>query len=119
MILISSVEFVPDEDYMAAKKYMVNTLKPVLGTFIFDGMQLFSKRRLAAPDDEVLSFTVKRDNGNVHQVNIHFACEVANNHNQFMQLLNILMKKCLHEMGLERVGRDFYDAKVRIFFFNP
>lgn len=107
------MEFVPDEDFVPAKKYMLGTLKAELGTYLFDGMQLFSKGRLAASEDEVLSFTVKRDNGNVHQVNIHFAGEVANNHNQFMQLLNILMKKCLHEMGLERVGRDFYDAKVR------
>jgi aubergine-like protein len=106
------VKFNPPEDDTKAKKRMVRTLAPQIGENLFDGSMLFTIKWLSDP----CVHTVKneRNNDKTHQVKIEFAREVPAGDWQWLQLMNILLRKIFELMELQMVGRDFYDPKAKV-----
>ena len=47
---IIRVDFKPEEDILARKKFLVRSLKPKIGECIFDGTLLYSVNKLANED---------------------------------------------------------------------
>ena len=57
--------------------------------------------------------------GSTHEVIIRFATEMQTNDHFYTQFLNIVMNQCLEKLNLDRVGRDYFDSRVRITFSAP
>ncbi|KAJ9584895.1 hypothetical protein L9F63_020750, partial [Diploptera punctata] len=106
------VDFYPGEDRMAVKSQMLREHKDKLvGGYIFDGtvlftpyiyevdkMEFYSKRR---SDDAPVRITIRRvgmlSAGDYHYV--HF--------------FNLLMRRCLQNLKLQLVGRNYFDPHAR------
>jgi len=105
------VKFNPSEDDLKAKKKMIRTLNPQIGENLFDGGSLWTLKNLG----EISEHTVKNEDTNkIHQVRIKFTREVPPGDYQWLQLMNILVRKIFQILDLQMVGRDYYDPKASI-----
>lgn len=62
-------------------------------------MELYSKRD---SDEEKIRITVKK------------AGDLVMGDHHYIQLFNILMRKCLSNLQLQMVGRNYFDASARV-----
>lgn len=109
------VDFAPEEDRTRIKKqlfYMAT--KDVLAGYLFDGSMVFTSRRLAQSPAE---FFVNPPEGGGDQpirITMKLVGDVTLGDYHLIQFFNILMRKCLTNMNLQLVGRNFYDALAKI-----
>ncbi|KAL1117937.1 hypothetical protein AAG570_004251, partial [Ranatra chinensis] len=107
------VDFAPEEDRTAVRKSLLRVHKDVLGGgYVFDGTVLFSSQRLAPEPLELYS---KRESDQAKIcITIKKAGDLVMGDHHYIQLFNILMRKCLDSLQLQLVGRNFFDAKSKI-----
>ncbi|XP_060517141.1 piwi-like protein Siwi isoform X2 [Cylas formicarius] len=107
------VDFAPDLDNTSTRKYLVRTglqNKNVSG-YLFDGTVLYTPNRIH-PDP--LSFVVDTDDGTHINVTLRLVGEVKWGDYHYLQLFNIIMRKCLTFMDLKLMGRNYFDPKLKI-----
>ncbi|KAF6198266.1 hypothetical protein GE061_008013 [Apolygus lucorum] len=113
------VDFAPEEDRTAVKKRLLRCHEQTIGSgYIFDGTVLFVVTRLH-PEPLVLHTKNEAGDENV-RITIKQAGDLVMGDHNYLQLFNIVMRKCLDGLQLQLVGRDFFDAlqKVEIRDFN-
>lgn len=95
------------------KKLMRQHSKFLGEGYLFDGMQLYLSRKLG---QEVTELSSKReDTGDVFQIKIRFIKELGHFDSQFIQILNILLRRCQDHLGLKLLGRNYYNDNQRSF----
>ena len=97
--------FSPEEDRTSRKKALLRQHHNLLGdNFIFDGMQLYATTRLQNP-----TFTTQfPDAEQRYQVTITFIKELEPLDSQYLQILNILLRRFQDYLGMKLLGRNFY-----------
>ena len=50
------------------------------------------------------------------QVTIKYVGEVERESSSYLQLMNIMLRGVLEKLNLDKIGRNFYDSKVQIFW---
>ncbi|MCL4130654.1 UNVERIFIED_CONTAM: hypothetical protein GTU68_053210, partial [Idotea baltica] len=110
MLCLYHVDFSPQEDETREKKRLMRQHNEFLGSgYLFDGMQLYLSRKLP---NEVTELCSKKENGDVFQVKLKYIKALEGLDIQFMHILNILMKRCQDHLGLQLMGRNYYNPKA-------
>lgn len=109
------VDFAPEEDRTRVKKQLLyQATKDVLAGYVFDGSVVFTSRRLA---QSPMEFFVNPPEGGGDQpirITLKLVGDVSLGDYHLIQFFNILMRRCLQNMNLQLVGRNFYDALAKI-----
>ncbi|KAB0805015.1 hypothetical protein PPYR_01985 [Photinus pyralis] len=107
------VDFSPEEDRTNVKKGQFRrATREVLTGYIFDGTVMFTPTRLN-PDPMELFIKDEHTNADV-RISIRLVKDVAAGDYQYLQLFNIIMRKCLSHLNLQLVGRNFFDAVAKV-----
>ncbi|XP_072378370.1 piwi-like protein Siwi [Diabrotica undecimpunctata] len=106
------VDFNPDVDHTGArKKFMHQALRDTLSGYLFDGTVLYTAQRIS-PDP--LEKFVENEAGERIRIHIRMVSELAWGDFHYIQLFNILIRKCLSAMKLTLLQRDYYDPQSQI-----
>ncbi|XP_014250883.1 piwi-like protein Siwi [Cimex lectularius] len=106
------VDFAPEEDRTQMRKALLRVHKEILGGYIFDGTVLFVSHRL---QPEPLELYSKRDSDQAKiRILVKKAGDLVMGDPHYIQLFNILMRKCLDNLNLQIVGRNFFDASAKV-----
>lgn len=102
----------PQDDRTKEKKGMFSTaVKDIVSGFIFDGTTMYSPVRLPQKETEVFA---KDDAEVVTKINIKLVSEVTPFDYHYLQVFNILIRKCMSHLKLQLVQRNYYDAKAKV-----
>jgi len=107
VLLQHHVEFYPEVDNTLQRKKFVRTHEEVLGSYIFDGHMLYKSEPL--PKDPYNIKTI--EGGNEISIRIRKVGQVNPTDHMYYQFYNIVMRKCLVLLGMEEIGRHFYDRE--------
>lgn len=91
--------------------------KTTIGGFLFDGTQLFVTRDLNG-DKGVLKLTSKTRADEVYTLTLQFTKIVQMDEQESLQILNLILRRATQGLKLELVGRNYYDAKSKVFYFH-
>ncbi|XP_035708527.1 piwi-like protein Siwi isoform X2 [Folsomia candida] len=105
------VDFLPEERETRIKKKLLRIHQDTLGAYIFDGSSLYLSHRLN-PDPLILC-SVREDQEKV-ELSVRLVAELAPTDVMYLQIYNIMVRKCLEFMELEELGRHFYDRHQAI-----
>ncbi|CAL8115744.1 unnamed protein product [Orchesella dallaii] len=106
------VDFKPDETDTRLKKKLMRPHAQSLGANIFDGSSLYTANRLH-PDPMTL-YSLQPNSEEKIELTVRMVAELAPTDGMYLQLFNILVRKCLEGMSLEEMGRHFYDRHQAI-----
>ncbi|XP_018561760.1 piwi-like protein Siwi [Anoplophora glabripennis] len=107
------VDFNPEIDHTGQKKALLRTglqNVQILG-YLFDGTVLYTTTRIQPDPLEVF---VQTANGENVRITIRLVGDVAWTDNHYIQLFNIIIRKCLTYMQFQLVGRNYFDPNARI-----
>lgn len=107
------MQFTPDVDDICEKKYLLSSAtQDILIGYLYDGTVLYTPNRLIPVSIE---FLVDNDDAKTFSVVLKLTGEIVE-WDLRIEILNILMDKCLATLDLQKFARDYYDitAKVRI-----
>lgn len=109
------VDFAPDVESMAFRRYLIGTLREMLGGFLFDGTQLFLTRQLESDHFEK---TVRgQQNDSEHVITFRLTTIVSMTEQQSIQVLNLILRRAMDGLHLETIGRNKYDPAAAVCFF--
>lgn len=92
------------------RRFLVNQHKDVLGTFLFDGAQLFSCRSINNMEDGALELrSMDTHDNQIYTIRLRFATIVQPNNERCLQIYNLIIRKVEAALNLQLVGRHFYD----------
>lgn len=112
------VDFSPDVESMAFRRYLINTHRTMLGGFLFDGTQLFLSKQL---ESERVERTARGQNDDTEYIiTFRLATIVSMTEAHSLQVLNLILRRAMDGLHLETIGRNKFDsaAAVRIFIFT-
>ncbi|KAJ8925852.1 hypothetical protein NQ315_009704 [Exocentrus adspersus] len=107
------VDFTPEIDHTGQKKGLLRTglqNREVAG-YLFDGTVLYTTSRIHPDPLEVF---VQAENGENVRIAIRLVGDVAWGDYHYVQLFNIIIRKCLWFMQLQLVGRNYFDPHARV-----
>ncbi|XP_026806338.1 piwi-like protein Siwi [Rhopalosiphum maidis] len=107
------VEFQPDCEVKRINSALLRVHQQVLGSYIFDGQMLYSSTKYKK-NPKVLSSN--RYDNQIISIKIRFTKVVDKESNTMIQLLNILLRKCIRSLSLQQVGRHYYDEQRKVTF---
>jgi len=110
------VEFNPQVDQTFIRKAILKRNQAVIGhRFIFDGTLLHTPFRL---EGDLLEFISdgKKDEDKMTAVTLRYVQSTEFGDPIYIQFYNLILKKCMYGMGLEEVGRGFFDPEKGINF---
>ncbi|XP_026813338.1 piwi-like protein Siwi isoform X2 [Rhopalosiphum maidis] len=106
------VDFNPPQDRINIQRGLLSVHKEFLGTYIFDGTMLFSRKKY---EPNILELTSKQImNDEIVIVTLKFTSVIEKGDYVSIQIFNLLLRKSLGHLKLTLVGRNYYDAKAKI-----
>ncbi|XP_075215881.1 piwi-like protein Siwi [Lycorma delicatula] len=107
------VDFKPEEDRTAVKRALMKIHQKQIGPgYIFDGTLLYTFRRLYPNPLELYS---KRDHDDVNiQIIIKLVGDIRHGDYHYLQIYNIIIKKCLRNLNLQLLNRNYFDREARM-----
>lgn len=117
------VDFDPVQDHDKVRKgiiYHTNKLTNEIGPYIFDGTLLYSPRDLGKEDGQPLVIKTERktrDGEFIENVEIRIRKTMkleSKDDIMYRTVFNLVLRKCLHEMKLELMGRNYFDRDAAI-----
>lgn len=112
------VDFSPEIEIRSLKAGMLHQQIKPFGTSLFDGTMLYLMVKL---DKDVTEFMTKSNRDEQpYQIKVKFVGLVDPDTHQYLHVWSVLLRKCEKTLGLQLVGRNYYDpfAKVRFFMFH-
>ncbi|CAL8124961.1 unnamed protein product, partial [Orchesella dallaii] len=106
------VDFKPDETDTRLKKMLMRPHAQSLGINLFDGSSLYSPNRLH-PDPMQL-YSLHPYSQEKIELTVRMVAQLAPTDATCLQVYNVFARKCLQGMGLQEVGRNFYDQRQAI-----
>lgn len=101
------VDFSPEEDATLLKKMLVRSQEHILGSYIFDGHMMYTTKPIPMDKRELL--TVSEDGNTKFKILIKSVGYVLPSSPMYLQFYNMVMRKCMTLIGMEELGRHFYD----------
>lgn len=105
------VDFEPNILHEKTRRYLVATLKEILGGYLFDGTQLFLIKKL--PENPMSKTIVGKDDV-PYTLSIRHTGIISMNEIQSLQILNLILRRTTAALNLQLVGRNFYDARSKV-----
>ncbi|KAF9809749.1 hypothetical protein SFRURICE_000230 [Spodoptera frugiperda] len=106
------VDFSPDEDSTAVRKALMRIHAKTFGGYLFDGTVLYTVKRLR-PDPLEL-FSIRSNDEQRMRILIKLTCDVAPGDYHYIQIFNIIIRKCFQILKLQLMGRDYFDPLAKI-----
>lgn len=109
------VDFTPEEDRTHVKKRLFReAVRSILSGYLFDGTLAFTSNRIT-PDP--LELFVEHNEQRI-RITMKMVGEVTKEDAQKIQVFNIFLRKCLACLNLQLIGRNYFDAAVKVRTFN-
>ncbi|XP_063893516.1 piwi-like protein Siwi isoform X1 [Helicoverpa armigera] len=106
------VDFSPEEDNTAVRKGLLRVHANTLGGYLFDGAVLYTVKRLH-PDPLEL-YSDRKTDGERMRILIKLTCDVSPGDYHYIQIFNIIIRKCFQLLNLQLMGRDYFDPVAKI-----
>ncbi|CAH2076435.1 unnamed protein product, partial [Iphiclides podalirius] len=106
------VDISPDEDSTAVRKGLLKIHSKILGGYLFDGTVLYTIKRLHPEPLEL--YSDRKTDGERMRILIKLTCDVTPGDYHYIQVFNIIIRKCFNLLQLQLVGRDFFDPVAKI-----
>lgn len=127
------VYFDPEEDRTFLRtKYLGTSLRQTVNGFLFDGTNLYTSVKLNPDPLELfvnndskafvfysnilfnLFFLLKAEGAQPIRITIKFTNELQSGDYHYIQVFNIILRKCMSYLKLQLIKRNFFDAKAKI-----
>ncbi|KAG8224464.1 hypothetical protein J437_LFUL003187 [Ladona fulva] len=106
------VDFYPEEERTLMKRKMLQTFESKLGeAYIFDGTVLFTRNKLPQPM-ELYCKKIKSDL--CQRITLRLVGDMAPGDHHYLQFYNLLVRRCLGNLNLQLVGRNYFDPGAAI-----
>lgn len=105
------VDFVPDIDLSRVRRGVLSEHKAHFKGYIFDGTVLFTTQALA---DKQVEFVSKTREGEPVKIIVKYVGIVQITDVQYLQILNLILRRAMEGLQLQLVGRNFFDAIAKI-----
>ncbi|CAH0714406.1 unnamed protein product, partial [Brenthis ino] len=106
------VDIQPEEDSTGVRKALLRVHQKTLGGYLFDGTVLYTVNRLH-PDPLELYSDRHTDNERMRLL-IKLTCQVSPGDYHYIQIFNIIIRKCFSILKLQLLNRDFFDPDAKI-----
>ncbi|CAH1646647.1 unnamed protein product [Spodoptera littoralis] len=106
------VDFSPDEDSTAVRKGLMRVHAKTFGGYLFDGSVLYTVKRLHPDPLELVS--IRSNDEQRVRILIKLTCDVAPGDYHYIQIFNIIIRKCFQILNLQLMGRDYFDSEAKI-----
>ncbi|XP_053690463.1 protein aubergine-like isoform X1 [Sabethes cyaneus] len=106
------VDFNPPSDSMKILSSLMYQLKPILGGYIFEGTQLFSRHRFAK--DEVEYTTRDGTTGQEYIISFRKVGTIDGTNEMALMIFNLINRKAMAGLNLQLIGRNFFDPEGKI-----
>lgn len=97
------------------KNAMIAQHKDQIGGFLFDGVQLFVTHELS---DEVTVFESRARDETVYKITCKFTKVVSPNSRDYIQVLNLILRRANAALDWKLVNRSYYDADAMVIVSN-
>lgn len=112
------VTFSPEIENSAFRNALLAQQRPTLGGFLYDrGASIYLIRQL----DQQLEFQTRDREGQEYVIRLERVGLISTLESEYIQVLNIIMRKAIQALNLQLVGREYFDAAAavsRVFFLN-
>lgn len=107
------VDFLPDIDLSRVRRGILGQCKEHFDFkgYIFDGTVLFTTKALA---EKITEFTTKNREGEAVKIIVKYVGVVQTTDVQYLQILNLILRRAMEGLKLQLVGRNFFDAIAKI-----
>lgn len=85
--------------------------KDRIGGFLFDGTQLFVTKEL--PHDLLKLKSTTRENQE-YEITLRFTRIVTTNEPEYLQILNLILRRATQGLNLKLINRNFYDPVAKV-----
>ncbi|XP_050672859.1 piwi-like protein Siwi [Leptidea sinapis] len=106
------VTFSPEEDHTGIRKSLLRVHGKNLGGYLFDGTSLYTVKKLHPDPLEV--YSERKNDGEQIRIIIKAICAVSPGDYHYIQIFNIIIRKCFNLMKLQLMNRDFFDPDAKI-----
>lgn len=106
------VDFLPECELPATRKYLIYTQRDLLGAYLYDTKNsVYLTHRLNQDNTEVE--TADRA-GNPVKLTIRLGTIVQMDTRESLQVLNLILRRAMEGLKLELIGRNLFDAAGRV-----
>lgn len=106
-----NVEISPTIENAAFKNALLVQQKETLGAFLYDrGSSVYLIRQL----DADIEFQTRDRDGIEYLIKMTRVGLISSAEKEYLQVLNIIMKKALNALQLQLVGRDYFDPQASV-----
>ncbi|KAL4715482.1 hypothetical protein ACJJTC_009108 [Scirpophaga incertulas] len=105
------VDVSPEEDSTGVRKALMRVHSKILGGYIFDGQVLYTVNRLHPDPIELYS---ERRDGEKMRLIVKLVHAVSPGDYHYIQIFNLIIRKCFSLLRLQLVGRDYFDPQAKI-----
>ncbi|XP_045512513.1 piwi-like protein Siwi [Pieris brassicae] len=106
------VEFDPEEDRTGVRKSLLRPHTKNFGGCLFDGTALYTVKRL--PQSPMEFYSERKSDGEKIRILIKLICAVSPGDYHYIQIFNIIIRKCFTMLNLQLIGRDFFDPQAKV-----
>lgn len=105
------VDFTPEIEHNRLKMGLLYSHEQVLGKHVFDGTLLYCTSRLPQPLE---LFSNRRSDNSVVGIKLRLVGELCKEDSNYINVLNIIIRRCLKMLNMTMIKRDYYDSEARI-----
>lgn len=106
------VDFNPAVESSRTMSALVFNLKPVIGGYLFDGTQLFTRHRLRS--EEVEYPTKDPTSGQSYIIKLRKAGTIDGMTEMAFMIFNLINRKAMNGLKLTMIGRNYFDGQAKI-----
>ncbi|XP_013179609.1 PREDICTED: protein aubergine-like [Papilio xuthus] len=106
------VDISPEEDNTAVRRGLLRIHSKTLGGYIFDGTVLYTMKRLHPEPMEL--YSDRKSDGARMRIMIKLTCAVSPGDYHYLQIFNLIIRKCFRLIQLQLVGRDYFNPAAKV-----
>ncbi|KAJ0175571.1 hypothetical protein K1T71_008730 [Dendrolimus kikuchii] len=104
------VDIEPEEDHTGVRKALLRVHRNTLGGYLFDGTVLYTVKKV--PTEEF--YSDRTSDGERMRILLKLVCDVSPGDYAYIQIFNIIMRKCFNLLDLQLMNRDYFDPGAKI-----
>lgn len=105
------VTFDPEVEMAGFRRALLAQHKSELGGYLFDGIQMFA----TSYHGDLLCLTSRSREEEDYHLQLKFTKSVDMASTEALQILNLINRCAIRELGLVLVGRNYFDEKAKVF----
>lgn len=106
------VDFQPECELAAARKYLMYTQRSLLGAYLYDTQNsVYLTHRLAQDETTVCG---EDKAGNKHDISLKFTSILSADTREHLQVLNLILRRSMEGLKLQLIGRNLFDPMGKV-----